>query len=477
MEVNVALIWLVPDSVWADGSMRTVVRAVANGKRAVIHAAIKVNQSTVLPLLEQRIGGRVAVAMAGRELAGIGLAHMHAYYRAWVWGDQPFSRNPANVYWRVGDHGLVVRGFHLHPLMLHLVRPVERFVSTFDDDLALLGCPDYESLYIARDSDEAFHIDLADDDWAVGVTAKSSVRSSHSIAQWAVNCANLHHRRFFRERIRIHAGDVVSRDWFTTERRSDLVVLGVRCWLALWSGASWPLERILGISRRQLMANAAASGLTPRSVSPMPAWYAALTAMTRELSWGRAEFYLEKLHHFAFRRALVTVFGRGVAQRGIEFNRQLLLRPMRRIRRVVSKVVEVIWWRHLYPYGLAKTDVTLLAPGFHGRAKRVRRVFRRGFFKTRRLVRHIVTALRRVRRRGMKRIRVARKSRALQLRSLRYWTRDLQHGFSREIESTRRKSRRLTWKFGDLLRKERSNWQSKLHRRLVKARSRIQGHP
>ena len=337
---NLALIWLVPDSIWADGSLRTVVRAVAAGKRAVMQSAVKVNRSTALPYFEERLAGRSAVAIESRELVQVALDHMHRYYRAWFWDAPKFSRNAANVYWRVDDKGFVLRGFHLHPLMLHPERAVADFVSTFDDDLPLLACPSFEHIYVAADSDEAFHVDLADEDWCPEVLTVPR-RSAYNIAMWAAGATNLHHRRLLEARIRVHAGAMDEPAWQAVEQQSDAVVRRVRRWLAVWAACARPLEWVFGLSRTALLDTAAAEGLSPRMHPEPPAWYSALVSRARALHLTRTANALTGVHRFAVRHTLFAVFGKNVVWKGLNLERRYILRLRQRLR--------IFWWRTVWP--------------------------------------------------------------------------------------------------------------------------------
>ncbi len=337
---NLALIWLVPDSIWADGSLQTVVRAVAAGKRAVMQSAVKVNRSMALPYFEERLAGQPAVAVGAREIVQVALDHMHRHYRAWFWDAPKFSRNPANVYWRVDDTGFVLRGFHLHPLMLHPERAVTDFISTFDDDLPLLACPSFEHIYVAADSDEAFHVDLADEDWSPEELAVPR-RSAYNIAMWAAGATNLHHRRLLQSRIRVHAGAMDEPAWQAVELQSDAVVRRVRRWLALWAACARPLEWVFGLSRTELLDTAAAEGLSPRMHPQPPAWYSALVSGARALHLTRTEKALTGVHWFAVRHTLFAVFGKNVVRKGLHLERRLILVFRRRVR--------TYWWRTLWP--------------------------------------------------------------------------------------------------------------------------------
>jgi hypothetical protein len=326
LDRRAAIVSIMPDTIWADGSLRTVGRAARAGKRAVMQAGIRVLKSEVLAAITACRSVDGVLALPPRELVRVGLDHMHPYNRAWYWDAPRFSRNPANVYWRINHDGLIARCFHLHPLMLFPQRPVTHFVSTFDDDLPLLACPNYDSIDVVEDSDQAFHLDLAEDEWCTEVLTLNRQPSSAYLTKWARRSANLHHRRFVRHRIRIHAA-ALSEKWRDVERGSDRVVRVVVLWMGLQSAASRPLEWLFGINRDRLVEQAAVAPVSWALFPPVRIGISDLIRLARTLRLAMVARGLEALHHLAFRTALTAVFGNDVACRTLGIDPKL---PKRR---------------------------------------------------------------------------------------------------------------------------------------------------
>lgn len=278
---HAAIVWLVPDAIWGDGSLRTVSRAAAAGKRAVMQPAIRVLKDEALAAVSRRVGEPGFTGFESRELVSLALDHMHPYYRSCYVDAPKFNRNPALVFWPVGTEGLLARGFHLHPLMLFPSRTVANFTSTFDDDLPLLACPDYRDFHVVEDSDEAFHIDLTEADWCRLIPLRRRRGSAFFIARWALRAANLHHRRFIRHRIRIHAVDC-SPAWQPVERRSDRLVARARAWIALHGIARLPFELLFGQRRGPFRAG----------LQVVPGQTHGRSRPARALDWCRRKAYL-----------------------------------------------------------------------------------------------------------------------------------------------------------------------------------------
>jgi len=334
LDRRAAIVSIMPDTIWADGSLRTVGRVALAGKRVVMQAGIRVLKSEVLAAITAHRSVDGVLALPPRELVRMGLDHMHPNNRAWYWDAPRFSRNPANVYWRIDHDGLIARCFHLHPLMLFPQQPVTHFVSTFDDDLPLLACPNYDSIAVVEDSDQAFHLDLAEDEYCTKVLTLNHRPSSAYLAKWAWRSANLHHRRFVRHRIRIHAAPLTDRGQ-DVERGSDRVVRAVVWWMRLHSAASRPLEWLCGINRDRLVEQAAVAPMSWALCPPVRGWISDLMRLSRTYRFASVARGLEALHHLAFRTALTAVFGNHVACR------RLGLDPVLRKRRAEQQ------WREL----------------------------------------------------------------------------------------------------------------------------------
>ena len=336
---DAALVWILPDTIWSDGSLRTVARAADAGKRGVMHAGIRVSKSSALPVAHELIGGAAVVSVDPRRLVRVALEHMHPYYRAFYWDAPEFNRNPVNIYWRVGNDGMVMRGFHLHPLMIYPSRRVETFVSTFDDDLPLLACPNADDFYIATDSDEAFEIDLAEDDWARKVLTLSRPPSPAYLATWAFGGGNLHHRAFADATIRIHATELDGR-WTEAAAASDLVMARVRRWLQVRYVMTSLLRWLGGVSRQTLL-DALPHGVGWHLCPPVRPWVKAWEWAFHALRLRPIARLPERFYRFAFRHALYEVLGKNVTIRALDLD--LMLGKPWRMR------LRALWWRVVRP--------------------------------------------------------------------------------------------------------------------------------
>jgi hypothetical protein len=325
---SAAVVFLVPDTIWSDGTLETIARALAAGKRAVMQTGVRVVADTAIPALLARCkpDENGALTVPPRELVRIAFDHMHPFFRTWFWDEPEFNRNPAHSYWRVNEYGLIARCFHLHPLMIYCDRPVFDFVSTLDDDLPVVALPDFSAFYIVDDSDEIFHIDLAHRDILPTFRTLPGGPTPDYLAEWARFTANVHHRRFADHPIRFHAEPFDSR-WSVRERDSERVIASVRRQLAKGRMPLRLMSLVLGVDAAAVVDRAAARRLGWDSCPPTPWWWTAATAVGRRASDGLAE-RMQQYRADVFVRVVQDVFGINVAAKALALD----VKAFRRVR-------------------------------------------------------------------------------------------------------------------------------------------------
>jgi hypothetical protein len=216
-----AAVFLPPDCVWSDGSMVRL-QNLADGGKSVVHmSGIRLDRDSVLPELCEHAAGGV-LSITGRTLVGMGLRHLHPIALSHFWNEHAGGLMPANLIWSVPGEGLLLRCFHLHPLMVKSQVPFANFSSTIDDDLALHACPDASGDYVVADSDELLAFELSGRDRVVGtVCPKGSIGG---VAAWAEIGTNERHRKLIRHAIRLHSVPMTESAWRTLEAESGKIV-------------------------------------------------------------------------------------------------------------------------------------------------------------------------------------------------------------------------------------------------------------
>jgi hypothetical protein len=207
-----AAVFLPPDCVWSDGSLDRLVSIAESGKSVVHMSGIRLDRDSVVPhLLEHATDGGRQLPIGARRLVALGLEHMHPIAYSHFWNEHPGGLMPANLMWTVPGEGLLLRCFHLHPLMVKSQVPFAAFSSTIDDDLAPRACPDPDGDYVVADSDELLAFELSGRDRIVGTICPKG--SLHGVAGWAEAGTNARHRILIDTPIRVHTGPMSKELW------------------------------------------------------------------------------------------------------------------------------------------------------------------------------------------------------------------------------------------------------------------------
>jgi hypothetical protein len=224
------LVFLSPDLFWADGSLRRLLEIAQSGKRLLMMNALRLAKERFITTLRSRHfkNGRLQT-VGKRELVALAMDHLHPDTESLVWDCGRSNRWPSLLLWKHNNDGLVLRAFHLHPLM---VRPVRRDIFpevTIDADYIERVCPDPKDEYIVCDSDDIVGFELSRET-SRGELVSLAPYDAESLAGWARGNANTKHQKFVQQKIRIHSKDL-SDDWQETEQRSDHILGQIQSFL------------------------------------------------------------------------------------------------------------------------------------------------------------------------------------------------------------------------------------------------------
>ena len=129
---------------------------------------------------------------------------------------------PSNLIWPVPGEGLLLRCYHLHPLVVWPEKKNVSFFGTVDDDYPHLACPDPAGVHVVEDSDELLFCELSDLSHDVGGGIRRE--SIPALAIWARAVTHPRHRALARHRIRLHHGEPTPAAWEPVEHASDEVI-------------------------------------------------------------------------------------------------------------------------------------------------------------------------------------------------------------------------------------------------------------
>jgi hypothetical protein len=222
-EAGAAAIFLPPDCVWSNGSMIALERIARSGKSVVHMSGIRLDRDGFVPELANWYSdNNTVLGLAPRELVAMGLRHLHPISLTHFWKDFDGGLMPANLIWTVPNQGLLLRCFHLHPLMVKSQVRFAKFSSTIDDDLSLHACPDASRDYVVTDSDELLAFEMSGLSRVVGTVCSKA--SLEGVAAWAEVGTNKRHRQLIKNAIRLKATEDHDVAWAATEAESNAVV-------------------------------------------------------------------------------------------------------------------------------------------------------------------------------------------------------------------------------------------------------------
>lgn len=212
-EPGAALIFLNADHFLSEGALSAVVRLHRTGMRVIATPGIRLDRDAFVGALNA--GGAVR-SLSSRHLVALALEHLHPFTLAHM-ADAPSAASaPISVYWRL-PAGMLVRSFHLHPLM---VDPVRRDIvpkGTIDGDYVARCCPDHDEIHVVADSDELTLFELTEREGATTDRRRGGISLWRAAAMMS-RCDDLQ-AAYWRRPTRIH-GEDIGRGWEIVERRA-----------------------------------------------------------------------------------------------------------------------------------------------------------------------------------------------------------------------------------------------------------------
>jgi hypothetical protein len=221
---DAAIIILSPDSIWSNGTFEQIVSFAESGKRAIMVAGIRVIKETFVPELIHKFAsdnGERIISPSGRELVSLALDHFHPLTKSLFWNSTNASEG-SHLYWQVGTEGFIVRGFHLHPLMIYPRDKTQPLVSTVDNDYVALVCSEDE-IFVVEDSDCITGIEISKESQFGTFPPKRL--NTQLMGIWVAENTNWLHRKFSTHKIRFRAVDALTSPlWESIENESDKVI-------------------------------------------------------------------------------------------------------------------------------------------------------------------------------------------------------------------------------------------------------------
>jgi hypothetical protein len=220
-DAGAAIIYLIPDMIFADGGLAAIARFLGQGKRAVLVAGLRTVKESIVPEVLARFRAGGAITVPPRPLVGLAMRHMHPVMQHHMYDEESAGFNPSFFCWRVPEQGFVVHCAHLQPVAVDLRGQRATSYGTIDDDLLFdLGLRPDELAY-AEDSDDLLWFELSP---RGRIIEPPSGRRLWEILRWLNGATYPHQRDYLRRTLRIRATDATSAEWRAAEARGARVV-------------------------------------------------------------------------------------------------------------------------------------------------------------------------------------------------------------------------------------------------------------
>lgn len=226
-----AAVWfLTPDAVFSDGTFAMAVEHLRAGRRAVVLPGMRGELEPIAAALQAaEQHGTLGEAASHRGLAGLALDHLHPISRGLLWDAALGSRWPSHLYFPVrgeGDEldGLVVRGFHQHPLVVWPQSPLSAVTDSVDGAFLETAVVDDADIVRLGDSDAGVALELSPPlqaPWAVDVPRDGRAAF---VRAWAADAARGRQAWLASQSYRLHRGEVAGGAWARAEAEAARVV-------------------------------------------------------------------------------------------------------------------------------------------------------------------------------------------------------------------------------------------------------------
>jgi hypothetical protein len=216
---GLSLLFVPPDEIVANGTLRRAQELADSGYKAIFLLTPRLFRDSFAAVLPT--AGRAVIEMPPREMTHLAMQHLHPVSKSLFLDSAEYNTGPSHMYWRTGEHSMLARGFHLHPLMVTPEAGAEAFSGTIDDDLVSRFVKDPKRIYVCPDSDEMLMFEMSDASRMTGCHGPNRY-DFPTVQNWVRNCTNDLHRRLINTKVLFRSHEKA--DWKSASEQSDAVV-------------------------------------------------------------------------------------------------------------------------------------------------------------------------------------------------------------------------------------------------------------
>lgn len=217
---------LSPDMIMADGSLAAIDRYAARGVRAVMVSGLRLCEETAVPALKANglLTSTNQDTLHPRALMRFALDHLHPETNRLRFDSPQFIENPVCL-WPIENKGLLLRAFHLHPLMIDLStlrEPTDLRGDTIDGAFIGSSFGNWTDIHIETNSDNILLFSLSSE--ADRIQPGRRRRASEAMLRRVAYRRDVSpmHRWFFTRAIKLHTSDLDAH-WAQLEESTGLL--------------------------------------------------------------------------------------------------------------------------------------------------------------------------------------------------------------------------------------------------------------
>jgi len=216
-----AALFLIPDMVFADGGLSSIVRLLRGGRRAVLVMGLRALKESLVPQVVAGYSREDCICIPPRELVRLGIKHIHPIVESHTYDREEAPFHPSVICWKVKEEGFLLHAFHLHPVAIYPTGTGTDFRGTIDDDLVQAAGFSSDEVHIVTDSDELVWFEISSRDQIVPIPTNKSLGQ---IVGWMGGATSRYHRELVLTPIRVHSGEPSGPPWVKAEKRGQDVV-------------------------------------------------------------------------------------------------------------------------------------------------------------------------------------------------------------------------------------------------------------
>ncbi|MDP3706013.1 MAG: hypothetical protein Q8R24_08910 [Legionellaceae bacterium] len=227
-------IYLLPDCIISDGTFLSLERYALGDNDVVLVPGPRVIKEKFMSYVnDMNLKDDDVLALQSRKLADIGIDCLHTEFKNYNYTGKSFTKWPQMVSWNVPKQkGLLIRGFHLHPLMVNFSDREEPVIfykdETIDSHFIKRNFLNINKIHLERDSDNIILYSMTNDRDRIEVglitALKDKLQAIINMSQSIL--VNELQKIYFYNAYKLHS-DELCNEWLVVERDSLLIVAEV----------------------------------------------------------------------------------------------------------------------------------------------------------------------------------------------------------------------------------------------------------